>query len=120
MAKPLPASADSPNRNRWAVLVFLVTFSAGVVALAYYYIFPALKAFNEAHKNGDSKGAKAISATSALLLAILLLILVAGILLTFRMGRLFFPRNTPPRTQTEYTDAWAESAKRMETPPEEE
>jgi hypothetical protein len=119
MAKPPPASANSSNRNRWAVLVFLVTFSAGVVALAYYYLFPALQAFNEAHKNGDHKGAKAISATSALLLAILLLILVAGILLTFRMGRLFFPQNTPPRSKTEYTDAWAESARRMETPPEE-
>jgi len=119
MAKRIIPAAESSGRPRWSVLVFLAGFSAGVVVLAYYYIFPALRAFHEARANGDKAGANAISATSALLLAVLLLILVTGILLTFRMGRLFFPRNPPPPSKTEYVDAWAESAKRMQTPPEE-
>jgi hypothetical protein len=55
-----------------------------------------------------------------LVLAILLFILIAGMMLTFRIGRLFFPRQTPPRTQTKYVDAWAESAKRMPVPPDED
>jgi hypothetical protein len=123
-AMPMPKRtippAEPSSRHRWAVLVFLTAFSGGIVALAYYYIFPALQAFHDAHKNGDKAGAKAISATSTLLLAVLLLILIAGILLTFRMGRLFFPRSAPPRITTEYTDAWAESARRMQTPPDDD
>jgi hypothetical protein len=74
----------------------------------------------QARHDGDKPGQHAISATSALLMTVVLLILVAGLLLTFRIGRLFFPRNAPPRTKTQYVDAWAESAKRMETPPPEE
>ena len=52
-----------------------------------------------------------------LLLSVILVILLAGVLLTFRIGRLFFPRARPPRTSTTYVDAWSESAKRMQTPP---
>jgi predicted PurR-regulated permease PerM len=116
---PQPRVDKPAGRPIWAALAFLVAFLLGVVALAYYYLLPALRAFLEARRHGDKPGTQAISATSALLLAVVLLILVAGMLLTFRIGRLFFPRNPPPRTRTEYVDAWAESAKRMETPPEE-
>ena len=119
MPKPLDPPAPPPARPFWPVLIFLIGFTAGIVALAYYYLIPALQTFHQARESGDKTGAKAITATSALLLAVLLLILVAGILLTFRIGRLFFPRNTAPRAKTVYTDAWAESAKRMKTPPEE-
>lgn len=124
MPAPMPPAPQTPadrpaGRPIWAALAFLVAFLLGVVALAYYYLLPALRAFLEARRQGDKPGTQAISATSALLLAVVLLILVAGVLLTFRIGRLFFPRNAPPRTRTEYVDAWAESAKRMETPPEE-
>jgi len=108
-----------PGRSQWAVLAFLIMFTVGLVALAYYYLLPAHRAFLQARQQGDQHGLHAISATSALLLAVVMLILVSGLLITFRIGRLFFPRNSPPRTKTQYVDAWAESAKRMETPPEE-
>jgi hypothetical protein len=51
-----------------------------------------------------------------LLLALVLVILVCGILLTFRFGRFFLPRHREPSGPTKYVDAWAESAKRMPTP----
>ena len=108
------------RRPRWSVLVFLLAFTAGLVVLTYYYLFPALRAFVEAREAGDKQGARAISGTAALLLAVLLFILVCGIMLTLRMGRFFFPRNAPPRTKTTYVDAWAESGRRMKSPPSEE
>jgi hypothetical protein len=106
------------GRVRWGVLVFLALFAVGVVILSHYYVMPALRASLGARQQGDRMGTQAIRATSALLLAIILFILVTGVLLTFRMGRLFFPRKLGPRTRTKYVDAWGESAKRMETPPE--
>jgi hypothetical protein len=109
-----------PARIPAAFLIFLAAFTALVVFLCFYYLLPAARASLEARKAGDKVGTHAISATSALLLSILLLILVAGILLTFRIGRYFFPGKTGPRTQTKYVDAWAESAKRLETPPDDE
>jgi hypothetical protein len=51
---------------------------------------------------------------------VLLFILFAGVVLTFRFGRLFFPRATAPRTKTQYVDAWAESARRMQVPARDE
>lgn len=100
--------------------MFLLAFTVGLVVLTYYYLFPALAAFVEARESGDRRGATAISGTAALLLAVVLFILLCGLILTFRFGRFFFPRNAPPRVKTKYVDAWAESAKRMKTPPEEE
>ena len=45
-----------------------------------------------------------------------LFILIAGILLTFRFGRFFLPRQRESAKPTQYSDAWAESAKRIELP----
>lgn len=104
------------GRVHIAVLIFLAAFAAFLVFLSSYYLMPALVAFRDA----DKTGRKAISATSSLLLAVLLFSLVAGIFLTFRIGRFFFPRNAPPRTRTRYVDAWKEAGKRVQTPPEEE
>jgi hypothetical protein len=111
--------AERPARTPWSVLAFLILFSLGLIALTYYYLLPAHRAFLQAKQDNDKPGLHAISATSALLMAVVLIILITGLLLTFRIGRLFFPRNSPPRTKTQYVDAWAESGKRMETPPEE-
>jgi hypothetical protein len=107
-------------RTHIALLVFLIAFTGFIAFLSTYYLIPAARASLEAKKAGDKLGTHAISATSALLLAVLLMILVAGIMLTFRLGRYFFPRKTSPRTHTKYVDAWAESGKRMQTPPEDE
>jgi hypothetical protein len=95
-------------------------FAVGLTFLSVYYLLPALEAFLRAKEEGDQHGSKAITATGALLLSVILLILLSGVLLTFRVGRLFFPRNAPPRVRTTYVDAWAESAKRMQTPPADE
>jgi hypothetical protein len=119
MPRLIHPRATRPGYTQWAVLAFLVVFTVGLIALTFYYLLPAHRAFLKAKEQGDKQGLHAISATSALLLAVVMLILVSGLLLTFRIGRLFFPRTAPPRTKTQYIDAWAESAKRMETPPEE-
>ena len=55
-----------------------------------------------------------------LLLMVVLFILFAGLVLTVRFGRFFFPRERPARIQTPYVDAWAESAKRVEVPRDED
>lgn len=115
----------SPRRPRFArtnlgVLLFLVAFTGFLVFLSSYYLIPAARASLAARQQGDKLGWHAISATSALLLSVLLLILVAGLILTFRIGRFFFPRKTEPRTRTKYVDVWAESGKRMATPPAED
>ena len=117
---PLESDPRRRVRTPWAVLAFLAAFAVGIVFLSTYYLLPALEAFTQAHRAGDQTGKKAISATSALLLSVILIILLAGLVLTFRVGRFFFPRQTPPRTRTKYVDIWAESGKRMEAPPVDE
>jgi hypothetical protein len=117
--QPLLRRTHRPARTPWAAVAFLAAFAAGLALLSHFYLIPALRAFLIAREQGDKHGAKAITATSALLLAVILVILIAGILLTFRIGRFFFPRKTGPRTKTKYVDAWAESGKRMEVPPDE-
>jgi hypothetical protein len=116
MPPAAPPAPDRPARPRWAVLVFLLAFTAGVVVLCHAYLLPALQTWVDARQRGDKAGARAISATAYILLGVLLFILFCGLVLTFRVGRLFFPRNQGPRTKTQYVDAWAESGKRMETP----
>ena len=50
----------------------------------------------------------------------LLFILFAGVVLTFRFGRLLLSRSSDAPTKTEYVDAWAESGKRVQVPPADE
>ena len=106
------------GRTQWGVLAFLVAFTLGLIGLAYYYLIPASRTFVQARQQGDRTGQHAITATSALLLAVILVILVAGLILTFRIGRFFFPRKAPPRTKTKYVDVWAEAGKRVKVPEE--
>jgi hypothetical protein len=105
------------GKIHWAVLVFLLGFSVLLIGVCFYYLYPAMDAARHAATDREKHGLKAYS---SLLLAIMLFILTAGLMLTFRFGRFFFPRPTPPRTRTKYVDAWAESGKRMEVPPEED
>jgi hypothetical protein len=74
----------------------------------------------EAWKHAASADRAKLRAYASLLLAIILIVLICGLLLTVRIGRFFFPRPAAPRTRTKYVDAWSESAKRMETPPDDD
>ena len=104
------------GRTYWAVLAFLIGFAILLVGVSTYYLLPAMDA---AHSTGvTAKEKRTLMAVSRLMLAVVLFVLFAGLLLTFRVGRFFFPRKTGPRTRTQYVDAWAEAGKRMQ-PPEE-
>jgi len=98
----------------WAILAFFGGFLAILLLVLNRYLIPAIDASK--HASFDEK--RFLQATSALLLGILLVFLVAGIMLLFRIGRFFFPRARPPRTRTPYVDIWSEAGKRMKTPDE--
>lgn len=94
-------------------MAFLTGFAVFLVFICYWYLFPSL----EAAQGATPKEKKQLAAYARLLLAVILVILFAGMLLTFRVGRMFLPRSGGKREQTKYVDAWAEAGKRMETPP---
>jgi hypothetical protein len=108
---PLPPRRS--GRILWATLAFVAGFAILLAFVSRWYLIPAMQAAQTAQ--GIEK--RQLVAHSRLLLAIILFILVAGILLTFRFGRYFVPRVGEPQKPTQYTDAWAESAKRVSVPP---
>ena len=103
--RPLPRHA---GQSIWAVLGFLTLFAGLIVFVSFWYLFPAMAAAQHAtHSQRREMAAHAL-----LLMAVMLVILLCGLLLTFRIGRFFFPRPTPKRTRTQYVDAWAEAGRR--------
>ena len=112
---PTPGVRSAARRGRiyWPTLAFLLGFAVLIYVVSVWYLLPALDAARDA--NPVEK--KSLAAHARLLLAVVLVILVCGIVLTFRFGRFFLPRAREPRQRTKYVDAWAESANRMETPP---
>ena len=107
---------------RWSTLIFLILFVVLLIAVGSYVLVPGFDAIKEQDPKlkPTPEELRSIQAWYRLLLFILLFILFAGIVLTFRFGRFFFPRATAPRTQTQYVDAWAESARRVSVPPRDE
>jgi len=103
---------------RWSTFVFLVVFTILLIVVTSYVLIPGLEAIQDPKLTPEEK--RSLQAWYRLLLFVLLFILFAGIVITFRFGRFFFPRATAPRTQTQYVDAWAESARRLQVPPPEE
>lgn len=93
----------------------MVGFAVLIVVVSHYYLLPALETSQVATR-GEKRQ---LAAHSSLLLAIILFLLIAGILLTFRFGRYFVPRLGEKPKPTQYVDAWAESAKRVSVPPRE-
>ena len=85
-----------------------------ILIISKWYLLPAL----EAAKNAAPGEKKALAAHARLLLSVVLFILIAGILLTFRFGRFFLPRQRRPAKPTQYVDAWTESARRVAVPPD--
>jgi hypothetical protein len=100
---------------RWSAFVFLVVFTLLLIGVTSYVLVPGFEAVQDKALTDPEK--HRLVAWYRLLLAVMLFILIAGLALTFRFGRLFFPRPTTPRTATQYVDVWAESAKRVEVPP---
>ena len=92
------------------VVVFLAAFAGLVIFVAYYYLFPAM----EAAKKATPAQRRVLAAHSRLVLVLLLVILLCGLILTFRVGRFFLPRRRQPNKPTNYPDAWAESARRLD------
>ena len=101
------------RRIYWPTIAFLLGFGGLIVLVSYWYLFPAL----EAAARASPAEKRHLAAHARLLLAIILVILVAGILLTFRFGRYFIPRAGEKAKPTQYPDAWAESARRVSVPP---
>jgi hypothetical protein len=99
---------------RWSTLVFLIVFTVLLIVVTSYVLIPGLEAIQDPKLSPEEK--RSLQAWYRLLLFVLLFILFAGIVITFRFGRFFFPRATAPRTQTQYVDAWAESARRIQVP----
>ena len=123
MTRQSPPSPPPTGRMVWRVAAFLLCFTALLVLVCTQFLLPALEAKKQAlatlqhapHPGTqESRPLYILSADSALVLAVVLFTLVAGLLLTFRIGRFFRPRPTGPRVVTEHVDAWAESAKRMD------
>ena len=84
-----------------------------IYVVSVWYLLPAL----DAARGANTVEKKSLAAHARLLLAIVLVILVCGILLTFRFGRFFLPRPREPRERTKYVDAWEEAGKRVQAPP---
>jgi hypothetical protein len=80
---PLPPRRS--GRILWATLAFVAGFAILLAFVSRWYLIPAMQAAQTAQ--GIEK--RQLVAHSRLLLAIILFILVAGILLTFRFGTVF-------------------------------
>jgi hypothetical protein len=104
------------GRTILSVLIFLFLFTVLLSLVSKYYIVPSIIAANQLSKTNPDELHKrhAMAANAMLVLMLMLTLLVIGLLITFRIGRLFFPRPTAPRTRTKVVDAWAEAGKRLE------
>lgn len=102
------SSFSRSARTEWAVLAFLIGFSILLVGVSDFYLLPASEAFVRATPHQREM----LIAHARLLLSLILLILFCGLVLSFRIGRFFFPRKSDPRTRTKYVDVWAEAGKR--------
>ena len=108
-----PLYCHRAGRILWATLAFMAGFAMLIAFISRWYLIPAM----EAAQNATGLEKRQLVAHSRLLLAVVLFILVAGILLTFRFGRYFIPRAGEKTKPTQYPDAWAESARRVSVPP---
>jgi hypothetical protein len=113
---PQPNPGRRLARSNWAFAVFLLGFMILLIGVCYYFLYPAYLARRHATPVERAR----LRAWAALILALLLITLGCGLMLTFRIGRFFFPRPTQPRTRTPYVDIWTEAGKRLQPPGEEE
>jgi len=105
-----------PARTIIAVVVYLVSFGLLLLLVSKAYLIPALVA----KQGATAEHKKVLQAYSLLVMAVLLFVLLMGLLITFRIGRFFFPRRRDPMKPTQYVDAWKEAGRRMQVPEENE
>jgi hypothetical protein len=105
-----------PGRIYVATVVFLLSFGVVIFLVSFNYLIPAL----EATRDATAVERKQLSATARLILAVILSFLFVLMLLVFRVGRFFLPRARERAAPTQYSDAWAESAKRLDEREEED
>jgi hypothetical protein len=89
-------------------VVFLAFFAGLIAFVSHYYLIPALSASQSATRPARLM----LRAEAALLLSILLVMLLSGLVLTFKVHRFFLPKPRTPRARTRYVDAWAEAGRR--------
>lgn len=104
----------SPGLAYVRAVAFLLGFAVLLWFVCDYYLFPAMQAAGQA----TARERRLLSVHSLLVLAVILFILLVGLILTFRIGRFFIPRWWHPNKPTVYPDAWSESAKRIDVPPD--
>ena len=104
-----------PARTILAVIIYLVGFGVLLLVVSKFYLIPAIIA-----KQGATPlQKKALAASSLLVMAVFLFVLLMGLLIAFRVGRFFFPQKREPMKPTQYVDAWKEAGRRMQVPEEE-
>jgi len=105
------------NRQRhariWITLIIVLTAISVIFLVCLKYLPRAADAWNHA----DMHGRKLLALMAVLLVGVLLFFLLVMLGLAVRYSR---PRKPTGKTVTRYIDAWAESAKRMKTPPKED
>jgi hypothetical protein len=108
--------ANRSGRTILSVLVFLALFCVLLALVVKFYIVPEMEEAKHLSRSvpAEFRRRKEIAAHAMLVLMLMLTLLVLGLLMTFRFGRLFFPLPTPLRTKTKVIDAWAEAGKRLE------
>ena len=99
------------GRTLWAVLLYLAGFALLLVIVTQLYLVPTLIAEHRAGVTPEQR--RIMVAHSRLVMVLLLVVLVVGLLLTFRISRFFFPRQAEPRKPTQYVDAWKEAGRRL-------
>src|SRR4051812_41285750 len=99
MSPRLPL-ASRAGRTYWAILIYLVVFALLLLGVMRFYLFPAIQAAQTA----SPEDRRRLAAVALLVMIVVLFVLGAGLVLTFRIGRFFLPRPGVPRKRTEYVD----------------
>jgi formate hydrogenlyase subunit 3/multisubunit Na+/H+ antiporter MnhD subunit len=97
------------SRAIWGVAIYLIGFLILLFVVSKYYLIPAFVA----EQGATPEQRRILVAHSWLILALVLFVLLVGLVLTFRVGRFFFPATRERAKPTEYVDAWQEAGRRL-------
>jgi uncharacterized membrane protein YedE/YeeE len=94
----------------WPLVIFLAGFAALIALITHQYLVPA----GTAVIGATPPQKRLLSAYSALLLSIVLLIIITGLVMVYRHRRsVRGVLNPPVERETKVVDAWAESGRRI-------